>query len=131
MIKIGKLAERAGCNTASVRYYEDIKLLKKADRREGGHRTYGAEDVQRLTFIRRCRDFGFSIPEIRDLIEVSGGAPCSEALDITKSRLDAVRTKISELRILEKSLAKFADRCAQSCCGGKASDCSLFEDLAT
>ncbi len=131
MITIGKLAERAGCNTASVRYYEDIKLLRKADRREGGHRTYGAEDVKRLTFIRRCRDFGFSIPEIRELIDVSDGVPCSEALAITKTRLEVVREKIAELRILENSLAKFADRCAKSCCGGPAKDCSLFEDLAS
>jgi MerR family transcriptional regulator, copper efflux regulator len=131
MMTIGKLADLAGCNTASVRYYEDIKLLRRADRREGGHRTYGAEDVHRLTFIRRCRDFGFSIPEIRELIDVSGGAPCSEALDITKKRLAAVRSKISELRLLEQSLAKFADRCAQSCCGGAAKDCSLFDDLAS
>jgi MerR family transcriptional regulator, copper efflux regulator len=131
MMTIGKLADRAGCNTASVRYYEDIKLLRKADRREGGHRTYGNEDVQRLTFIRRCRDFGFSIPQIRELIEVSGGAPCSEALGITRTRLNDVRTKISELQLLEKSLARFADRCAQTCCGGAARDCSLFEDLAS
>ncbi len=131
MMTIGKLAERAGCNTPSVRYYEDIGLLRKADRREGGHRTYGTEDVKRLTFIRRCRDFGFSIPEIRELLEISGGVPCSEALDVTKKRLDAVREKIAELRVLESSLSIFADRCARSCCGGLAKDCSLFEDLAS
>ena len=131
MMTIGNLAARAGCNTASVRYYEDIKLLRKADRRGGGHRTYGNEDVQRLIFIRRCRDFGFSIQQIRELIDISDGAPCSQALDVAQSRLVELRNKIVELQELEKGLSRFADRCAQSCCGGSSKDCSLFGDLAS
>lgn len=131
MMTIGNLATRAGCRTASVRYYEDIKLLPKADRRESGHRTYSNEDFQRLIFIRRCRDFGFSIPQIRELIDISDGAPCSQALDVAQSRLVELRNKIVELQELEKGLSRFADRCAQSCCGGYAKDCSLFGDLTS
>ena len=130
LFTIGQIAERAACNTASIRYYEDIGLLRKPDRKEGGHRVYGDEDTRQLVFIRRCRDFGFSIPEIRELIEISGGTPCAEALDITKQRLKAVREKLVELLKLEKSLDQFAKRCAETCCGGSASDCTLFEDLS-
>jgi MerR family transcriptional regulator, copper efflux regulator len=131
MLTIGQLSDKAQCRTASVRYYEDIGLLRKADRRDGGHRVYGDEDVRRLVFIRRCRDFGFSIPEIRELIDVSGGIACSEALDVTRSRLGAIRQKIAELQLLEQSLARFADRCSSSCCGGPSRDCTLFEDLVS
>ena len=58
-LSIGTLAERAGCNVPTIRYYEEVGLLPRPDRRAGGHRTYGHDDLRRLTFVRRCRDFGF------------------------------------------------------------------------
>lgn len=128
-LTIGQVASAAACNTASIRYYEDIGLLPKAGRRTGGHRIYGREDVARLVFIRRCRDFGFSIQEIRDLLAVSGGQACAAALDIAKARLEAVRVKLDEMRFLEAGLARFVARCETNCCNGPAADCTLYDDL--
>jgi DNA-binding transcriptional MerR regulator len=60
-LRIGALASRMGTNAPTIRYYEEIGLLPRAHRRSGGQRIYSEEDVTRLTFIRRCRGFGFSI----------------------------------------------------------------------
>ena len=69
-LKIGALADRTGTNSPTIRYYEEIGLLPSADRQAGGQRIYGSEDIKRLTFIRRCRDFGFPIEAVRSLAAV-------------------------------------------------------------
>ena len=66
--KIGELAERTRTNAPTIRYYEQIGLLPRPDRQEGNQRRYADADVRRLTFIRRCRDFGFSIDQVRALV---------------------------------------------------------------
>lgn len=130
-LTIGWLARRAKCSVPSVRYYEEIGLLPAARRLEGGHRVYDAEDVRRAVFIRRCREFGFSIIRIRDLLGVSDGEPCSAARDIAQTHLDEIRSKLRELTALEASLARFVSNCDTGCGGRAARDCSLFADLAT
>lgn len=130
-LTIGYLARRAKCSVPSVRYYEEIGLLPAARRLEGGHRVYDDRDVQRAVFIRRCREFGFSIGRIRDLLEVSGGAPCSAARDIAQAHLYEIRGKLRELAALEASLARFVGKCTEGCGDSVARDCSLFDDLAT
>jgi len=130
-LAIGEVARRTGCSVASVRYYEQIGLLPNADRRSGGHRVYGMVDLKRLRFIRRSRDFGFSVAEIRELLTVSArGTPCAEARDIAVARLQAVRTKLLELQSLERALAGFVRNCDTTCESGKVEDCTLFDDIA-
>jgi DNA-binding transcriptional MerR regulator len=63
-LKIGALAAQTGTNAPTIRYYEEIGLLQRAHRRPGGQRVYGDADIKRLTFIRRCREFGFSIDQV-------------------------------------------------------------------
>ena len=67
-LKIGALAKRTGTNVPTIRYYEEIGLVRPADRQAGGQRVYDDADVKRLTFIRRCRDFGFPIEQVRSLV---------------------------------------------------------------
>ena len=74
----GQLAKAAGVNLETVRYYENIKLMPPPPRTEGGHRAYDAAHVRRLTFIRRSRELGFSIDEIRALLALSAPGPCAE-----------------------------------------------------
>ena len=71
-MNIGDVAEASGLPAKTIRYYEDIGLLPQASRRAGGHRVYGAADLRRLTFIRRCRDFGFPIEQVRELVALAG-----------------------------------------------------------
>src|SRR5882724_3483617 len=130
-IKIGALAARTGTTAPTIRYYEEIGLLPRGDRL-GGQRRYGMDDVKRLTFIRRCRDFGFSIEQVRALIALMQNRErsCTEARDLAQDHLTAVRRKLIELNALERSLFDFVRRCDAACSGGPGSDCVILEDLA-
>jgi DNA-binding transcriptional MerR regulator len=132
-LKIGALAARTGANAPTIRYYEEIGLLPRPDRRDGGQRAYGDADVRRLTFIRRCREFGFPIEQVRGLVDLfeNDDRSCLEARDLARDQLGAVRAKMGELRELELSLAKLVDDCDAACVGGPGSACVIFEDLVT
>ena len=128
---IGSLADRAGSNVPTVRYYEEIGLLPRPSRKSGGHRVYGEEDVRRLLLIKRCRDFGFPIEQVRQLVTLTNNLSrdCIEARDLAKAHLNAVRQKLKEMRALEKSLVGFVERCDATCAGGSVGDCVILEEL--
>ena len=129
--RIGELAQRTRTNAPTIRYYEEIGLLPAPGRQEGNQRRYGDEDVRRLTFIRRCREFGFSIEQVRTLASVSRdpSRSCMEAREIAYAHLLDVRAKLSELRGLEKSIARFVAECDSECEGGPGPACTIFDDL--
>ncbi|MGO6738086.1 helix-turn-helix domain-containing protein [Rhizobium ruizarguesonis] len=129
---IGALAKATGTSTPTIRYYEEIGLLPPANRTASGQRNYDESDVGRLTFIKQSRDFGFSIEQVRVLLDlsVSSERDCAETRDIAQAHLDEVRTKMVELRALEKRLQGFVMRCNDACAGGPGSDCVIFKDMA-
>jgi DNA-binding transcriptional MerR regulator len=131
-LKIGELAKRTGTNAPTVRYYEQIGLLPPASRRDGGQRSYGEEDVRRLTFIRSCRDFGFSIEQVRSLAALvqDRERSCLEARDLAQRHLEAVHAKLDELKALERTIARFVQSCEMACAGGPGADCVVLEDLS-
>src|ERR1700690_1483071 len=90
---IGSLAAETGCTVPTIRYYEEIGLLPEAFRRASGHRVYDGADLRRLTFIRRCRDFGFPIEQVRALVALVGSpdSNCTAARDLAQLHLDEVR----------------------------------------
>jgi DNA-binding transcriptional MerR regulator len=126
-LRIGMLAERTGTTVPAIRYYEEIGLLRPAAR-SGGQRTYDHEDIRRLSFIRRCRDFDFSIPQVRSLLSLMQGRnSCTEARNLAESHLVALRRKLAELRALETTIASLVSECDISCAGGPASDCVILQ----
>lgn len=129
---IGALAERSGCSVATIRYYEEIGLIPLAKRQANGHRVYDSRSVNLLTFIRRCRDFGFPIEQVRELVALSqsDARACTETLAIAQTHLRAVRGKLAELRELERSLSRMAAACSDKCVGGPAADCSIQADIS-
>jgi DNA-binding transcriptional MerR regulator len=131
VMRIGDLAERTGTSAPTIRYYEQIGLLRRALRQEGGQRVYSRDDVERLTFIRRCRDFDFSIEQVRTLVSILGdrNSSCMAARDMAAEHLTAVRAKMRELKALERSLVGFVDSCDTSCAGGPGPDCVILDDL--
>jgi DNA-binding transcriptional MerR regulator len=131
-LTIGALARQSGTNPPTIRYYEEIGLIRRADRRDGGHRTYGAADLKRLTFIRRCREFGFPIEQVRSLVGLveDDTRSCIEVRDLARDHLGAVRTKLAELRALEASLSQLMEDCDRACAGGPGPQCVILEDLA-
>lgn len=126
-MRIGILAERTGTTVPTIRYYEQIGLLRPAAR-SGGQRTYDNEDLRRLTFIRRCREFDFSIEEIRSLLSLlQRGASCTEARQLAEGRLAELRRRMVELKTLEASIASLVTACADTCDGGAAPDCVILQ----
>ncbi|MEY4561417.1 MAG: hypothetical protein RLZZ618_694 [Pseudomonadota bacterium] len=130
-ISIGVLAQQTGCTVPTIRYYEEIGLLPVGPRTDAGRRVYGRPAVERLTFIRRCRDFGFSIEQVRELMELVAhpDRSCVEVRDIASIHLSEVRKKLAELQALQSCLSAFVERCDNACAGGPTIDCTIFEDL--
>lgn len=132
-LSIGALARRSGATPPTIRYYEQIGLLRRPDRRDGGHRVYGEADLKRLTFIRRCRDFGFPIEQVRELVSVIEDADrsCTDVRDLAQAQLVSVRARMDELRELEASLTEFVVDCNARCAGGPGPECVILEDMAS
>jgi DNA-binding transcriptional MerR regulator len=131
-LSIGFVARQTGCTVPTIRYYEEIGLLPPTARTESGQRQYGEAALRRLLFIRRCRDFGFSIDQVRELAGLvdQPDRPCIEVREIAALHLAQVRRKLEELRELEASLDGFVGSCDTACAGGAAVDCTILEDLA-
>ena len=126
-LRIGVLARRTGTTVPTIRYYEQIGLLRPAAR-SGGQRTYDHEDVRRLSFIRRCRDFDFSIEDIRALLSLlQNGKSCTEARELAEGRLVELRRRRLELQALEATIASLVTACANTCDGGAAPDCVILQ----
>ena len=124
---IGEMSKRTGVNIETVRYYERINIMPKPDRTAGGNRQYNHNQLKRLSFIKTSRELGFSIDEIRALLEMVDRKDftCGEVHGLTIGHLDSVREKIKGLRKLEKALVGMAAECSQ----GDVPDCPILETL--
>ncbi|MEK4031783.1 helix-turn-helix domain-containing protein [Methylocystis sp. IM2] len=126
-LTIGKLATAAGVNLETVRYYERIGLMPKPARTNSGHRAYEEAHVRRLAFIRRARELGFGIEDIRALLALAApaGGSCAEVQAIAQAHLDEVRAKLADLAKLERILALTV----ASCSGELAPLCPVLDML--
>lgn len=124
---IGELARCSGANIETIRYYERIKLLPPPPRTASGRRTYSATDLRILVFVRRARELGFSIDEIRALLRLGGPerATCREVREIAMVRLEDVRSKLQDLKKLERLLATTVSQCS----GRTAPACPVLDIL--
>ncbi|MFI8614478.1 helix-turn-helix domain-containing protein [Acidovorax sp. NPDC077693] len=131
-LTIGALAERSGLSVSAIRYYEEVGLIPEAMRRPSGHRVYGEDAQELLTLIRHCRDFGFSVVDTKALVALASNddMDCVHARDIAQVHLDTVRTKLTELLALERSLSRFVTACTDQCVGGPAPQCNILKDLS-
>ena len=124
---IGKLAAETGVHIETIRYYERVGLVTAPPRTAGGHRVYDKLHVQRLAFIRRSRELGFSLNDIRALLELASrtNLACAEAKDITLRQLAEVRGKIASLKKLERALGQMSGACRP----GSRNSCPIFDAL--
>ncbi|HEY0213302.1 MAG TPA: helix-turn-helix domain-containing protein [Paenirhodobacter sp.] len=127
MLTIGKLAQETGVKVPTIRYYEQIGLLPVPGRSVGNQRLYGAEQLDRLRFVRHARDLGFPLEAIRDLLSLSDRPeqPCVAADGIARAQLIAVRARLARLRALESELERMVAQCAH----GTIRDCRVIEVL--
>jgi len=106
-MRIGELAAHLQLNPKTIRYYEEIGLLPRADRSESGYRLYTRRDVERLGFIRRAKTLGLELSEIRDILAVQqeGELPCGQVLDLIDVKISAIDQRLAELATLRAELA--------------------------
>ncbi len=124
---IGRLSEQCGVAVETIRYYERIGLMAKPPRTSGGRRLYDPSAARRLGFIRRARELGFAIDDIRALLVLSrGNGRCADVHALTLRHLEDVRAKIGDLRKLERTLAQTAQRCARDA----SPECPVIEALS-
>jgi MerR family transcriptional regulator, mercuric resistance operon regulatory protein len=123
----GALAARIGCNIETIRYYEQAGLLPPPPRSQGGHRLYGRDLVKRLNFVRRSRDLGFTLAEIRVLLRLVDGGKytCAQVEAMALDHLREIRRKISDLNKLKKVLEAMAAQCT----GNKVPECPIIDAL--
>jgi MerR family mercuric resistance operon transcriptional regulator len=126
-LSIGEMARRTGCRVETIRYYERCGILPPPARTEGGHRIYGTAHLKRLGFIRRARDLGFTLDEVRALLRLADqkDSRCAEARDLAARHLAALRARLAELRRLETVLAGMIAGCETEA----APACPLIEAL--
>lgn len=127
-MNISFVAERSGVSAKTIRYYESIGLIPSADRRTNGYRAYDAADVHTLQFIRRAHNLGFSVDEIRNLLDLwQDGKPAGIKVKAPATRhLRELDQKIEELESRRRTLAHLVERCR----GNDRPDCPILNDLA-
>jgi DNA-binding transcriptional MerR regulator len=125
---IGEVSKLTHTKVSTIRFYEQIGLLVSAPRTDSGRRTFSSRDLRRLSFIRHARSLGFSIEDIRTLLEINDRPeePCADVHRIAEEQRTAIEEKIKSLTKLRGELRRIEAACA----GGVSMDCRVIEALA-
>ena len=125
---IGALSAATGVNIETIRYYEKIGLMPAPPRNEGRQRIYDAGHLKRLTFVRRGRELGFSLEQIRELLGLVRGhdLTCADVKTMTDTHVTDIRRKVRDLKKLERVLGELAVRCS----GDAVPDCPILDALS-
>lgn len=123
----GAMAGATGVHSETIRYYERIGLMPKPDRSGGGHRVYRQSDLERLHFIKRCRELGFRLDEVRALLRLvdGGNYTCGEIREHAAAHLKDIEAKLRDLHRMQHTL----ERMIASCDDGAVSDCPIVAAL--
>jgi MerR family mercuric resistance operon transcriptional regulator len=126
-LPIGQLSRLSGVNIETIRYYERIKMFAPPPRTASGRRVYDPTHLRTVAFIRRSRELGFSLDQIRTLIKLGGPekATCREVRKIATQHLEDIRAKLNDLKKLERLLAETLTRCS----GRAAPECAVLDIL--
>jgi DNA-binding transcriptional MerR regulator len=126
---IGEVAKASGIGIETIRFYEKEGLLPRPDRRPSGYRQYDASTIDRLAYIRQAKDLGFTLAEIRELLELSfAHSKCDHIRTRAENKIVDIETKIKVLRKMKRSLTKIVAKCRSS---DSTSDCPLLHKPPT
>ncbi|MGE3280059.1 MAG: helix-turn-helix domain-containing protein [Alphaproteobacteria bacterium] len=128
-ISIGELSRRTGVNIETIRYYERVGILPAPPRAASGRRIYGAADTRILLFVRRARELGYTLDQIRTLLALAANdasGKCAEVREIAAGHLAEIRMKIADLRAMEALLAETVAQCD----AGALPTCPVIETLS-
>ncbi|GAC1417246.1 MAG: helix-turn-helix domain-containing protein [Acidobacteriaceae bacterium] len=126
---IGALAKAVGVKVVTIRYYEQIGLLPSPARTDGNYRSYKLADAEKLRFVRRCRELGFSLEQIRELFRLSSedAGTCEEVCAIADRHLKSVERKVADLQRMASELR----RISLSCSGSRSmAECRIIETIS-
>ena len=126
-MKIGQLADAAGVHVETIRYYQRMGLVPRPARARGSVRRYDRDAVERLRFIKRAQALGFSLEEVKLLLELAVGEHCAQTRTLAEQKLALVQDKISDLQRLQAALKKLVRACGA---GGNGRGCPIIEDLS-
>ena len=128
-MNIGEAAAASGVTPKMIRHYEDIGLIREAARTESGYRTYGPKDIATLSFIRRSRDLGFPIAQIRTLLALwqDRERASADVKQVAGEHIDELRAKMRQLQEMVATL----EHLSANCHGDDRPDCPILEQLAT
>jgi len=126
---VGQLAEEVGINVETVRYYEKLKLLPKAKRKESRYRIYDETDLKRLLFIKRAKELGFTLKEIKELFDlrIDSEAKCGDVKHLTEHKLNDVDNRIRDLKKIRSVLIKLINQCVNE--EVSSEDCPILESI--
>ncbi|WP_445664335.1 MerR family transcriptional regulator [Fodinibius sp. AD559] len=126
--KIGEVASRANVNKETVRYYEERELIPKPDRRRSGYRIFTQRHVNQIKFIKRAQQLGFTLSEIKELLELrlDKETSCSEIKEEARQKYQDITQKIKDLRQIQDTLVDLIDSCSE---GGPIADCPILNAL--
>ena len=126
-VKIGALAAQTGVHVETIRYYQNLGLMPKPARAYGSVRRYGAEAADRLRFIKRAQGLGFSLDEVKLLLDLSVGEHCAETRTFAQQKRALVEKKIADLRSIQTALDELIRACST---GGRGRGCPIIENLS-
>ena len=126
-MRIGELAKATATKAETIRYYEREGLLPPPDRTDANYRDYGPEHRARLSFIRRSRELGFRLGDVRDLLALADDTsqPCDQVDQIASAHLEEVERKLADLKVMRDELTRMIGSCRQ----GTVGDCLIVEAL--
>jgi len=126
---VGQLAKEVGINVETVRYYEKLKLLPKPKRRESRYRVYDENDLKRLLFIKRLKELGFTLKEIKELLnlKIESTATCGDVKNLAGHKVIDIEKRIKDLKNIKNVLIKLINQCV--CEEVSSDECPILESI--
>lgn len=126
-LKIGRLADEAGVNVETIRYYQRRGLMAEPDKPMGGQRRYAADAIKRVRFIKRAQVLGFTLDEVGSLLVLDEACACAETRDLAAHKLQVIEEKLTDLKAVRKALTALIRRCDA---GATMGNCPIIHALA-
>lgn len=127
-LTIGRLADEAGVNVETIRYYQRRGLMAEPDKPMGGQRRYSADAIKRVRFIKRAQVLGFTLDEVGSLLELDAACACAETRDLAMHKLQVIDEKLADLKAMRKALQVLLRQCDAAAAAG---NCPIIHALAT
>jgi MerR family mercuric resistance operon transcriptional regulator len=126
-LTIGRLADEAGVNVETIRYYQRRGLMPEPDRPSQGHRRYGGDSVKRVRFIKRAQVLGFTLEEIGSLLALDEARACANTRDLAAHKLQVIEDKLADLKAMRNALTALMRQCDS---GATRGACPIIHALA-